>query len=493
PISIFLNHSDLYKSQLSKKVTGPLSEEQIVSYGQGYFMDFKEEGFYSLIRPKNIYKKAYDELLPEYGYLLYMRATTSEYNGNEYIVLQYWHHYLYNAFVNDHEGDWEMVEILLDKSTQDPQYAAYSQHDDSFYRNGGQIKDWANVQKEGNHSVVYVAKGSHASYFEAGNFNLLKWIKNMADWTSSFGRSINFSEFNQTIILRDDADRTTQKWLSYSGRWGGVFIHTDTDMIGTNGPTGPAQKEEKWNHPAEWGLKYLTEIPELKYNAVKLKRGILTVIDDLNRKVTFLNNKIINKIPKAEVVSVIGESFYILPWITPDNTLMSMSLNAQGAPANYTYIIEANETYEFELYLANETEAMHIMFYNVSAEKDTKDTVWIEGNKIYMNTGDALKSLDVVLEYMTDAGEINTTLKGIKFHADETLVIEILDWTKVNEIGNVLINVGKKKCRLKDEGCTKIISKESLITGLLLKIFGPGDKELIHWNNRSGKVIGKYF
>ena len=40
---------------------------------------------------------------------------------------------------------------------------------------------------------------------------------------------------------------------------------------------------------------------------------------------------------------------------------------------------------------------------------------------------------------MTNMNEINVPLEGIEFHSDETLVIKIHDWTKVNETGNVVV------------------------------------------------------
>ena len=61
-----------------------------------------------------------------------------------------------------------------------------------------------------------------------------------------------------------------------------------------------------------------------------------------------------------------------------------------------------------------------------------------------MNTCDTLKSLEVVLEYRIDAGEINALLEGIEFQSDKTLVIKILDWTKLNDTRNIMINTIKK-------------------------------------------------
>jgi hypothetical protein len=90
------------------------------------------------------------------------------------IVLQYWLFYYDDAlllpptpfgiFWQSHEGDWEVVNVVLDQNQQ-PLEAAYSQHCT------GQRMQWAHVEKSpanSSHPVVYVALGSHANYFSAG-------------------------------------------------------------------------------------------------------------------------------------------------------------------------------------------------------------------------------------------------------------------------------------------------------------------------------------
>jgi hypothetical protein len=90
------------------------------------------------------------------------------------IVLQYWLFYYDDAlllpptpfgiFWQSHEGDWEVVNVVLDQNQQ-PLEAAYSQHCT------GERMPWAQVEKspaDSTHPVVYVALGSHANYFSAG-------------------------------------------------------------------------------------------------------------------------------------------------------------------------------------------------------------------------------------------------------------------------------------------------------------------------------------
>jgi hypothetical protein len=90
------------------------------------------------------------------------------------IVLQYWLFYYDNplllpetpvgTFWQSHEGDWELVNVVLDADGQ-PLQAAYSQHC------SGQRKEWADVEKRpagSTHPVAYVGLGSHANFFAPG-------------------------------------------------------------------------------------------------------------------------------------------------------------------------------------------------------------------------------------------------------------------------------------------------------------------------------------
>jgi hypothetical protein len=114
----------------------------------------------------------------------YANAWASESGGDAYygraartadrIVLQYWLFYYDDAlllpptpfgiFWQSHEGDWEVVNVVLDQNGQ-PLEAAYSQHCT------GERMPWGQVEKspaDSTHPVVYVALGSHANYFSPG-------------------------------------------------------------------------------------------------------------------------------------------------------------------------------------------------------------------------------------------------------------------------------------------------------------------------------------
>lgn len=93
------------------------------------------------------------------------------------VALEYWFHYYYDDWANRHEGDWEMITLLLEldssviaSRSEVPEAellasvrvmdVGYAAHEEGYRRM------WEDVQKtrEGR-PIVYVARGSSASYF----------------------------------------------------------------------------------------------------------------------------------------------------------------------------------------------------------------------------------------------------------------------------------------------------------------------------------------
>jgi hypothetical protein len=97
---------------------------------------------------------------------------------NGWIVLQYlffmtmndWRSSFYG--VNDHEADWEQVFVYVYENEQgdlEPQWVAYASHD---FKGDDLRRRWDDplLVKAGTHPVVYAGAGSHASYFEQGEY-----------------------------------------------------------------------------------------------------------------------------------------------------------------------------------------------------------------------------------------------------------------------------------------------------------------------------------
>jgi hypothetical protein len=90
---------------------------------------------------------------------LYTRVVRYDDTG-EYAV-QYWFLYLFNFRLNEHESDWEQITVRLD-GDRNPIGVLYSAHE------GSNTREWAQIERDGEHPVVYPALGAHANYFQAG-------------------------------------------------------------------------------------------------------------------------------------------------------------------------------------------------------------------------------------------------------------------------------------------------------------------------------------
>jgi len=146
-------------------------------------------------------------------------------------VIQYWFFYAFNGGdLNRHEGDWEMIQVVL--SGEQPREVMYSQH------NAGQTATWSQVEKEGEHVKVYVAKGSHANYIKpySGKVGLA------SDTVAENGK-----------ILQPRTDYTietleNQPWLHFAGRWGWYGANesqaAEAAILGEAGPNGPMFRED---------------------------------------------------------------------------------------------------------------------------------------------------------------------------------------------------------------------------------------------------------
>lgn len=196
------------------------------------------------------HEESYDDYLlagqelnanPAYGNRVYGRAVIS---GGR-IWLQYWLWYYYNPFdvvgFGPHEGDWEFVQLRLG-ANQIPDLAVYAQH------NTAQKCSWESVERVemgpyGTAPVVYVALGSHASYFSAGDQAHLPGFPDTARGDGDVLRP--------SVI--DISPPVYPAWVSWPGRWGSTDPRSvgPIDVPGEQySPRGPAFQGDKWDNPA---------------------------------------------------------------------------------------------------------------------------------------------------------------------------------------------------------------------------------------------------
>ena len=176
----------------------------------------------------------YQENEESLGYTVYYYEGT-EGSSN---FIQYWMFYAFNdGEHNRHESDWEMVEVVMPVSGNN--WVAYSQH------YSGQSATWSQVEKQGNHIKVYVARGSHANYLRS--YSGMLGIA--SDIVGDNGKELTPDDYNLVEL-------STQDWLAFDGLWGEINDAEDL-VMGRAGPQGPMFREDMsgnlmWNG-VSWG------------------------------------------------------------------------------------------------------------------------------------------------------------------------------------------------------------------------------------------------
>ncbi len=222
-------------------------------------------------------------------------GTVARQNG--WTVLQYWFFFCFNSWrsgfhgVNDHESDWEMINIYLYEQDGQlvPEWVAYASHDfkgDDLRR---RWDDRGQLDLEDGHPVIYAGAGSHASYFRKGeyqaevNLPLPGWFSGLVRtwnrfWTETLGQPagnpfripfVDFARGDGLAIGPGQAqawspvliDETTP-WVSqYRGLWG---LFARDPISGENAPAGPMYNRDgsprgAWYDPL--GFAGLDKIP----------------------------------------------------------------------------------------------------------------------------------------------------------------------------------------------------------------------------------------
>jgi hypothetical protein len=126
-----------------------------------------------------------------------------------------------------HAGDWEMVQYRLDGSE-----AVYAQH------GGAERCPSSELERRGGRPVVYVANGSHASYFHAGTRDRM--------WPDPNDEADGRGSVQRPRAVRISA--SSPPWMRYPGRWGGARAGWFPPEQPS--PRGPALQGVRWDDPS---------------------------------------------------------------------------------------------------------------------------------------------------------------------------------------------------------------------------------------------------
>jgi hypothetical protein len=171
---------------------------------------------------------------PDLNNRIYGRAA----EANRRLWLQYWMWYFYNDHqlalgFGTHEGDWECVQYRMGIDGDVPDVAVYAQH------RKGEKRRWQDVEKvpgRPDTPVVYVARGSHSAYFQAGYHQSDAWY-DMADGRRPAPKL--------ALEIVEDA---THPWMQWPGRWGDTTPQDRGADLDQSSPTGPGTKRH-WRNP----------------------------------------------------------------------------------------------------------------------------------------------------------------------------------------------------------------------------------------------------
>lgn len=221
-ISYALENSYLFEIDNPTPLSTSPTAEMLRNYSSdAYYLD-NQRGTVSI--DDNGIENDYQTKMITLGYTIYAHVDTTT------TSIQYWFFYAFNGGdLNRHEGDWEMIQVVL--SNGQPSEVMFSQH------HTGQKATWSQVDKEGDHVKVYVARGSHANYIKpySGKVGLA------SDTVAENGKILRPTDYSLELL-------SDQPWLDFAGRWGWVGTDQSTAaqaaILGEVGPQGPKFREE---------------------------------------------------------------------------------------------------------------------------------------------------------------------------------------------------------------------------------------------------------
>src|SRR5215203_4804347 len=276
-----------------------------------------------------------------------------------WIVLQYWLFYPFNDWrsgffgANDHEADWEKIFIYLSESEDGevrPEWVGYAAHN---YTGDNLRRRWDDpeVEKVGEHPVIYVGAGSHASYYAPGEYlteltlPLPRPLARVTGavrtfWKTRLGQyvrgdeegggyfSVPFVDYarGDGLSVGEGGDRTWDEprlitdpppdWVSgYRGLWG---LYARDPFEGEDAPAGPMYNRDKsvsraWYDPVGWaGLDKVPPPTETLSAILEQRADIISRCDALRDEIDTKSRWL--KKHGAELAAMRGRSHLDAPY-----------------------------------------------------------------------------------------------------------------------------------------------------------------------------------
>jgi hypothetical protein len=184
----------------------------------------------------------------KYADKAYGRVFHDETTGADW--LDYWFYYYYDdqewEGIGVHEGDWEHVAYRLDNRGV-PDLAVYSRHGLETAACEGSAINWEVTDGTTISPKVYVANGSHANYFGAGEYN--RPFPRPTDQANGDGASVtpSVAEVDSAPHMSTTAEPKRFYW---NGTWG---ASDDEDF---SSPGSPARDGSEWEDLQAWAEEH---------------------------------------------------------------------------------------------------------------------------------------------------------------------------------------------------------------------------------------------
>jgi PKD repeat protein len=181
---------------------------------EGFYLDFDESNEPGSFSPVPVWTERWEANTVTY-WLFYGRSVP-RWNGQ--------------GLPNQHEGDWEHVNVVLDPATQVPTEIQYFAH-----KGGADPHPYTDViRSQVLHPVVYSARTAHGSYPDTGRTEICEFDVCIEDIRADGG--------DVWETWHDVRSATDQGWYGFGGAWG---HKGQAGFLETTGPLGPS----RWKNP----------------------------------------------------------------------------------------------------------------------------------------------------------------------------------------------------------------------------------------------------